>query len=331
MKLQAAGDKRKATVGALNASGDVSSADFHVKSASVVQRQEDLAIGDRYAGQNLKVVGAENSLFVRGVSDLNGNQSSTKATNFEATIPLNTTGDQTFVVISASGAIFDRASAIVCNGPAVGKNSGEAGQQTSKGQGKSIVQNLVKVKEIGAGQEFHFSGKSGAIEAGDKEQLSLSSRDLTLATEQNVVANIDAADLLKFATKTSSKNSGWSMVNKTQSSPSKINGQMRKNLATGTEKINVANSFGVLENAPVLVDARMGEQQVDQEETSNTGQPKTPGSVKEQQKHKPSGARSVSPREVIATGEQKAVAEHVDHDLASTITLSNSPYITKQQ
>lgn len=63
LKLQAVGDKRKATARALTASGDVSSADLHGKPTGVVQRQEDLAIADRYAGQNLKVVGAENCFF----------------------------------------------------------------------------------------------------------------------------------------------------------------------------------------------------------------------------------------------------------------------------
>lgn len=72
-----------ATVGTLNSSGDVVSADLYGKSAVVVQRQEDRATTDRDDGQNFKAVGVEKSLFVPGVSESHGDQSAIVVSNLE--------------------------------------------------------------------------------------------------------------------------------------------------------------------------------------------------------------------------------------------------------
>ncbi|XP_070034157.1 uncharacterized protein [Nicotiana tomentosiformis] len=89
------------TAGTLNASGDVSSGDLNRKSAGVVQRQEDRATTFRDAGQNKKF-GAAKSVLVPGVNELHGNHSDIEASDLEAIVPLNTTGDQTLVGIATS-------------------------------------------------------------------------------------------------------------------------------------------------------------------------------------------------------------------------------------
>lgn len=229
---------------------------------------------------------------------------------------------------------IDRASATASKGPAAGQKSGEAGHQTFRRKGQTIVQKLTEVKEIRA----DFSSKAGAFESGDKkdgigagtvrqneELLPFSSRDLIPAGEQNVAANFDAAKLLKSASQTRSNQSVWSGVNNTQSSPNKNN-------INGSTNIIVANSFAVLENEPMLVDTGMGEKQVDRDKTSYTKQPKTPGSVTEQHKPKSPGARVDSARELSRDAEQKAAAIHVDNATAgATVVTGNTSATGREQ
>ncbi|OIT02123.1 hypothetical protein A4A49_00180 [Nicotiana attenuata] len=221
--------------------------------------------------------------------------------NLEATVPLNVTGDQTGDVVAGdgignvtvlvvaiadgqtgkeldgaasviddTGVVSDRGSNAVCNDPDDGQKFGESGHQTSKAKEQTIMQNLTQVKEIGAGQVLHSSGKSGVVESGDKEGI------------------------------------GAGAVRETEEQSLKSPGRAQRTSLLLT-------LFGVLENEPVLVDAGMGEKQVDRDATSNTKHPKIPGSATEQPKSKSSGARAVSSRELIHVSEKKAVALHVDN------------------